>query len=378
MTSMIATYNREVDRYQKSEKRVSAQNFVTLDDKKIKWTGPLYGRVEAGDKFDFSEQSLRPSLYRPYTKMHAYFDRVFDHRTGQWFSIFPTAETENRVICVMGVGSKKPFSVLMSDTLPCLDVMDKSQCFPLYWYEESQNPDDKQGRLFDNAGDAAETVPETKYNRRDAISDAALARFRSQYNDRRITKEDIFYYVYGVLSAPEYAARFGDDVKKMLARVPFARDFWAFSVAGRNLGELHVNYEQAKHYPVKLIETPKSPGIKGDHIMHVVEKMKIVNVNREKGIRYNENITVTGIPPAAWEYVVNGKSALEWIVERYQDATDKDSGLRNDCNAWGREHNNPRYPLDLIEKVSQVSVETVEILRGLPELGVEMIGHFTA
>ncbi len=98
--------------------------------------------------------------------------------------------------------------------------------------------------------------------------------------------------------------------------------------------------------------------------------MKIVDVNGEKSIRYNENITVTGIPAPAWEYVVNGKSALEWIIERYQDATDKDSGLRNDCNAWGLEHGNPRYPLDLIEKVTQVSVETVEILKGLPELGI--------
>ncbi|MBQ9528231.1 MAG: hypothetical protein IJR68_11520 [Fretibacterium sp.] len=196
------------------------------------------------------------------------------------------------------------------------------------------------------------------------------------YNDRRITKEDIFYYVYGVLSTPEYRERFGEDVKKMLARVPFAKDFWAFAEAGKRLGELHVNYESVKHYPVDLGDTPLSPGTKDT--IHRVEKMKILDVDGEKAIRYNENFTVRGIPPEAWEYVVNGKSALEWIVERYQDATDRDSGIRNDANAWGREHGNPqsglpggpRYPLDLIEKVTWVSVETVGILRGLPELGI--------
>ena len=157
----------------------------------------------------------------------------------------------------------------------------------------------------------------------------------------------------------------------MLARVPFAWDFWIFSKAGRELGELHVNYEKVSAWPVQLIETPLSPGTGINERMHLVEKMKILDVEGEKSIRYNENITITGIPVEAWEYIVNGKSALEWIVECYQDSTDKDSGLRNDCNAWGLEHNNPRYILDLIEKVVRVSVETVQIVKGLPELRVQ-------
>ena len=160
-------------------------------------------------------------------------------------------------------------------------------------------------------------------------------------------------------------------MKRMLARVPLAKSFWSFSKAGRELGDLHVNYEKARAWPVNLIETPLSPGTKDK--MHRVEKMKIVELDGKKGIRYNENITVTGIPPEAWEYAVNGKSALEWIVERYQDSTDRDSGLRNDCNAWGleQEPENPRYPLDLIERVVRVSVETAKIVKGLPELGVD-------
>lgn len=192
-----------------------------------------------------------------------------------------------------------------------------------------------------------------------------MQKFRSYYHDKTITKEDIFYYIYGVLSTSEYRERFNDDVKKMLARVPLAWDFWVFSKAGRELGELHVNYEKVEAWPLTVNEPEES-----EEEMYRVNKMKIVDIEGEKSIRYNDNITIKGIPDEAWEYIVNGKSALEWIVERYQDSMDKDSGLRNDCNAWGLEHNNPRYILDLIEKVVRVSIETVQIVKGLPKLGV--------
>ena len=159
----------------------------------------------------------------------------------------------------------------------------------------------------------------------------------------------------------------------MLARVPFAKsaqDFWRFEEAGRKLAELHINYESAEQWhDLNLMNTPLSPGTIKE--MHAVEKMRIKDLNGEKVIIYNESITITNIPVEAWRYVVNGKSALEWIVERYQNSVDKDSGLRNDANAWGREHNNPRYILDLIEKIITVSVETVKILDALPEIGVE-------
>lgn len=359
MTSMIKVYNQERERWHKNGKGDFIQDFVTMDAKKISWTGTLLNYANKDKEFTFSEASIRCGLYRPFTRNNVYFDRYLNEANYHMPSIFPTAESRNLVIGVLGIGSKKDFSVLMTDTLPCLDFLDKSQCFPLYWYEE--DPTKAQRQLFDANND-------DRYTRRDGISDKALAMFRDRYRDYSITKEEVFYYIYGVLSSPEYREKFGDDVKKVLARVPFAKDFRIFSEAGRKLGNLHVNYENVKAWPVKLIETPLSPGTKDK--MHRVEKMRIIESNGEKIIRYNENITITEIPSETWEYIVNGKSALEWIIERYQDSTDKNSGLRNDCNTWGIEHSNPRYVLDLIESVIRVSVESVKIMKSLPELGI--------
>ena len=225
--------------------------------------------------------------------------------------------------------------------MPCLDAIEKSQCFPLYWYQRTNET------IYEKAG----------LERIDGISDAALQHFREHYGDMSITKEEIFCYIYGVLSSPEYALRFGDDTKKILARVPFAKDFHEFSSIGRKLGALHVNYESVESWPLTF---------EGNISDLRISRMRIVERNGEKVIRYNENLTISGIPVEAWEYVVNGRSALGWIVERYQDDVDKASGIRNDCNAWGREG----YVLDLISRVVRVSVETMKILGNMPELGV--------
>ncbi len=363
MAAMIDVYNHERERWQKEHKEEDIQNFVTSDPQKISWTDSLLSSIEKGHELSFIEQKIVTSLYRPYTKSFLYFAQKLNEGVYKMPSIFPSPEYENRVIYSAGIGANKPFSILMTDCIPNLHLLDTGQCFPLYWYEESQDPKDIQGKLFNDEGDPfTENENETKYTRRDAISDEALQKFRSYYHDKTITKEDIFYYIYGVLSTSEYRERFNDDVKKMLARVPLAWDFWVFSKAGRELGELHVNYEKVEAWPLAFNEPEEG--------MYRVDKMKIVDIEGEKSIRYNDNITIRGIPAEAWEYIVNGKSALEWIVERYQDSTDKDSGLRNDCNAWGLEHNNPRYILDLIEKVVRVSIETVQIVKGLPKLGV--------
>ena len=160
------------------------------------------------------------------------------------------------------------------------------------------------------------------------------------------------------MSSPEYSERFGVDVFKNLARVPLAKNFWEFSEAGRKLGNLHVNYES--------IEVNQD--LSGKNLR--VDKMRILTHEGQKIIRYNDEITIKNIPAESWDYIVNGKSALEWIVERYQDSTDKDSGLRNDCNAWASEHNDPRYIIDLIARVVKVSTESVRIIKNLPELGI--------
>ena len=200
--------------------------------------------------------------------------------------------------------------------------------------------------------------------RRDAISDVVLTKFRNHFRDESITKEDIFCYIYGVLSSREYASRFGNDIKKSLARVPFVDcmdRFREFSDAGRELGRLHVGYESVDEWPVVY---------EGDRTCIEVKKMRVLNRNDERVIRVNDSLVVSRIPSEAWRYVVNGRSALEWIVERYRDDVDSKSGLRNDCNAWGIEHREPEYILKLIAKVARVSVESVRIIEEMPELGV--------
>ena len=346
ISSMIEIYNQERERLQTEINHgVDIQKLVTMDEKKISWDSTLLRHIKSNKDCHFSEESIYTSLYRPFMKSNLYFSRYLNNSVHLMFNIFPTAESKNLVIGVTGIGSKKNFSVLMADCIPDLSVVAAGQCFPLYWYDEP----DSQKLLFDDS-------PE--YKRRDAISDKAQSIFRTHYHDNGLTKEDIFYYIYGVLSSPEYSERFGVDVFKNLARVPLAKNFWEFSEAGRKLGNLHVNYES--------IEVNQD--LSGKNLR--VDKMRILTHEGQKIIRYNDEITIKNIPAESWDYIVNGKSALEWIVERYQDSTDKDSGLRNDCNAWGIEHNDPRYIIDLIARVSKVSESSVRIIKNLPELGI--------
>ena len=204
--------------------------------------------------------------------------------------------------------------------------------------------------------------------RRLNVSDFALKAYREAYPDAKIGKEDIFYYVYGILHSPEYKTRFAADLTKMLPRIPLAEDFWAFSQAGRKLAEIHLHYEDAKPYPVK--EHRDVLELK-DEKLYVVEKMRFGKKDKETDkttIQYNSHITLTGIPLAAYDYVVNGKPAIEWIMDRYQFSKDKDSQIVNDPNDWAREHDAPKYILNLLKSIITVSMETMKVVNGLPPL----------
>lgn len=219
---------------------------------------------------------------------------------------------------------------------------------------------------------------EGKYIRHEAVTDFILKRAREQYGGK-VQKEDIFYYVYGFLHCPTYRETFANDLKKMLPRLPLverAEDFWAFSQAGRALAELHLNYEQ--------VEAPKDVVVdwKGNLFadslpperLYRVEQMKFAKNGKEKErtvIEYNPFITLRNIPLRAYDYVVNGKSAIEWIMERYCDKVDKKSGIRNDANQWGIEHGNPRYPLDLLLSIITLSLKTLDIVDSLPKVSFE-------
>ena len=278
--------------------------------------------------------------------------------------LFPTPEQENLVICISGLGGKKDNSTFISNTIVDLNCLDAgTQAFPLYYYDEpiSDGPAVPQANLFDAAGG-------TQYRRNDGVTDFILKRAQDNYG-KKVTKEDIFYYVYGLLHSPIYRNKFAADLKKMLPRIPLVEEpkkFRAFSSAGRDLAELHINYETVKRWPVK-------EHITADNF--TVEKMRFAKKNGKDDktvINYNSCVTISEIPLEAYDYVVNGKSAIEWIMERYAVVINTESGIKNDPNDWAKEQGNPRYIIDLLESVITVSVETMKIVNSLPDISGDL------
>ena len=299
-------------------------------------------------------------MYRPYNRQWLYFDAMFNDRQGKSPLFFPSQNHQNIVISATGIGASKAFSSVVTDCVPNLHLHDTGQCFPLYWYEKIEGGTEPQGEMF-----AASGPPDTDgCIRHDAITDWALDAFRSHYGDAAISKEDIFWYVYGILHSPEYKQRFAADLKKMLPRIPFAEDFNAFSAAGRQLGEWHLNYETVEPFP--LTEEAKRLVMEPDD--YLVTKMTFGKKDGKPDksvIVYNPHLVLRDIPLEAYEYVVNGKPAIEWIMERYQVTIDKASGIKNDPNQWSED---PRYIVDLLKRIVRVSLESVRLIRGLPTL----------
>lgn len=339
---------------------ITVKDFVDYDDFLISWTHNLLHDVMRGKVYELDESCLQNVLYRPFFKQHGYYSRALNERVYQIPKLFPSSKTENMVICISGLGGNKENTTLMSNTIPDLNCLDSgTQCFPLYYYEENNN---QQLSLFDPIEKS-----DDKYIRRDGVSDFIFDRVKKQYGIKKaggVIKEDIFYYVYGILHSPNYRNTFANDLKKMLPRIPLVedvRDFWAFSKAGRKLADLHVNYENVPAYKgVEVI------GVKSGN--YHVEKMRFPKKDQKESIHYNSSITINNIPDKAYEYVVNGKSAIEWIMDRYQIKMHKDSGITNDPNDWAKKVDNPRYILDLLLSIITLSVQTVDIVNELPKL----------
>ena len=368
MRSMIDFYNRQREAYNdavKVDKNLSVESFINTDDTKISWTVNLKKDIERNIEHKYVSD-IRDGAYRPFFKQRLYFDKHFIERIGLSPKLFPTPNHKNLVICVSGIGSSKDFSAIITNCIPCLDLVEKSQCFPLYWYDSS---DADIADLFNQGAEK----PMDRYVRKDGVTDWILNTARKQYG-YKVTKEDIFYYVYGLLHSPDYRTTFATDLKKSLPRLPLvekAGDFWAFSKAGRELANLHLNYEAIEPYgKCVIVHAPLTT--KGDSINYHVEKMRFGKIDSKTAdksiIHYNHAITIEGIPAEAYEYVVNGKSAIEWVMERYAITTDKKSGITNDPNDWAREHNDEKYILNLLLRVINVSVQTVEIVKRLPRL----------
>lgn len=355
VTSMVDFYNK-----QRIELLQNKNYELEYDSSKIVWTDLFLRNIKKNIEYQIDTNKITKSIYRPFCKQNFMYDKTFIHRTYQMLKIYPDDKQENLCISVSGVGANKPFSTLIVEHVPCLDMLEKAQCFPLYWYEEKNMGNSKQQSLFDNED------TEDKYIRHDGITDFIHQQAKEKYG-HKVMKEDIFYYVYGILHSEDYRTKFAADLKKMLPRIPLVdktNDFWAFSNAGRDLAKLHLNYEdQAPLSSVKVIGE--------DNNNFRVVKMRFKSKDDKSEIIYNDSIKISNIPMEAYEYVVNGKSAIEWIIDRYQVTIDKASQIKNDPNDWAEEHNQPRYILDLLLSVISLSVATVKIVKSLPKLSFE-------
>lgn len=380
-------YNEQRLKYQEYKRynpNIDVVSFIDNDPLKISWSRAYRQDVEKNREHFYDVKYASIGLYRPFSKQNLYFDKTVLNDVGPIFNMFPTSIHQNLVICVSGLGGTKNNSTLITNCIPDLNCLDAgTQCFPLYWYEENKNKQQTLS-LFD-------TESSDDYIRRDGITDWILKEVRTRFgNARKITKETIFYYVYGLLHSPKYREAFAADLKKSLPRIPIVEDidaFLDFSYAGKQLANLHLNYEEIPAYEgVTVIgdrqkeEAPDGRMIAGttdlyavkvDYKYYEVEKMRFPKKGQKDTIIYNSSIRIENIPDEAYEYIVNGKSAIEWIMERYQVKTDPSSLIKNDPNDWSREHDNPRYILDLLLSVINVSVQTMEIVKKLPDLKLE-------
>lgn len=372
MGNMIDFYNKQQKDFAEDKQRnqnLRVDDFVDTNATRISWTVNLKKDIERNKQHQLNINSTVISFYRPFCKLNLLFDKPFIERSGISHNLFPNFSSPNLIIALSSSGSQKGLSVIMTNSIADYHLAGDTQCFPLYYYEERQ----KQGRgLFDT------DESNTEYIRRDGVSNFILERAKKQYG-KNVSKEDIFYYVYGFLHSPEYRTMFANDLKKMLPRLPLVddvREFWAFSKAGRKLADLHINYETVSPaagvvvlcntLPKEEINKAMQSG-KIDFLNYRVEKMRFPKKDQKDTIIYNSQITISDIPAKAYEYVVNGKSAIEWIMERYQVTTHKESDIKNDPNDWAKEVGNPKYILDLLLSIINVSVQTVKIVEGLPK-----------
>ena len=344
----VDAYNQAVDRVKEDGEDIQKVISSTVSD--ISWTRGSKNKFSKLEKLEIKKNNIRQSLYRPFTKQNLYYEKnpCFVEMPGRWIEFFPTHDIKNYSISVTGVGNKE-FSSIISNSITCLDCIEKGQNFPRYLF----NADNE---------------------RIDAITDEALEHFSKIYASNQITKDDLFFYIYGVLHSSEYRQKYANNLSKELPRIPRVATyelFKAFSEAGRKLADLHVNYENQPEYPNARIEGEESGN-------YYVQQMKWAKIPGKTGnaaknkttLIYNSDITIYDIPLEAQEYVVNKKSALDWVVERACYTQDKKTGIVNDFNQYGLEKGEPRYPLSLFLKVLTVSMETVKIVKSLPKLEI--------
>ncbi len=341
----IDTYNADLKRFnevfresfkQRTEGVKPADRYKHLSDKeittdktKISWVQNLKTQLIKGKKLDdFSQEKISVSLYRPFNKQYFYYERELAWSFYSMKKIFPDKSARNVVINT-GVG--KAFSALISSEIPCCDLLHHNQAYPLYYYDDLGN----------------------RYN---AISGYALNLFRRHYKDNSITEEEIFYYIYAIFHHKGYLEKYKNSLAKEAPRIALSEDFKELSMLGKELGELHLNYESGEMHTSVKYTTLMNAEVEG---YYDVDKMT------KKGDRiiYNKNIAITKIPQKAFEYVINGKSAIDWVIERYSITRDKDSLIENNPNDYA----GGKYVFELLCRVIKLSEKSVDLIEKISE-----------
>ncbi|HFD0542183.1 TPA: type ISP restriction/modification enzyme, partial [Enterococcus faecium] len=295
---MIDNYNAEVDKLEKVSEAIDIKNlssFVTNDESKISWAASLKMAAVRHEKMTYDSENILLSMYRPFTKKYLYRARILNERPRKSFQTFPNTDSHNLSINVSGAGFKGNFSTLITKEVTFMDMINKSRNLPKYIYE--------QDGLFEGKLD-------------------------------NVSNDMDFYYIYGILHSEEYRIKYDNDLQKALPRIPEVKDKEKYVEVGKKLADLHLNYEDVPAYEgVNIVFKSDNPSFK-------VEKMKHPRRGQLDTIIFNEDIVITDIPERAYEYVVNGKPAIEWIIDQYQVKKDKKSGIVDDPNEFS---DNPKY-----------------------------------
>jgi len=321
-------YESEKSRWNASNKEVKVKDFI---DRSIKFTSELEDHLMKGSILTLKENRIRFCAYRPFIKKSTYFDKIITHRIYQQDNIFPIERNNNNLLICINIGDK-PFNILASNILPDLHFNGDSQCLPLYRY-------DKQGNRIEN------------------VSDWGLQQFQEFYGNPTITKEEIFNYIYAILHNPVYRAKYELNLKRDFPRIPFYEDFAKWSVWGKKLIDLHINYETVEPFDLKEITTAG------------IEKPKPkLKADKETGcIILDEVTTLTGIPTEAWQYKLGNRSALEWILDQYKEKKPTDPTIAEKFNTY-RFADYKLQVIDLLKRVCTVSIETMKIINEIKKV----------
>jgi predicted helicase len=349
MNRMISNYNIFVNEFKKSKGPLD--KFIRADRKLISWSGNLINDLQKTKKANFDEKEITLSNYRPFQKMWVYRQRQLVGSPHLTNTLFP-GTNENIVLALTGP-SAPVFSALITNKIPDYQLMNNGRSYPFHFYSTAK-PETDVGMFSDE---------EISAPKLEGISDWALKIFRDKYGNR-ITKEDIFYYVYGVLSAPEYIFGYRNDLRKDYPRVPLLKDFEAYSKYGRDLANIHLLYESLPNNCVKI---DLNTNISDEKKLYRVEKMRFGKNGDKSVIVFNEFITLSEIPSEIYTYFVNGKTPVEWVIDRYLVKIDGDSENLNDPNEFS---DNPKYVFDLLLSVIEMTRRVIDLQRALPKLEI--------